>query len=116
MFPGVSREAHACCDSERLRSEADMAEQVTRRGPKPPARHKRAVASAQHPVVCECMLDVLRDGGSAADAAVAGALTDGVVENLLTSYGGLVTLLYWDAASRTCHQLISTGAFPPDLP
>jgi gamma-glutamyltranspeptidase / glutathione hydrolase len=94
----------------------DSARFITTRGPKTSVRHKRAVASAQHPIVCETMLQTLAAGGSAADAAVAGALTDGVVENLLTTLGGLVTLLYWDASTGTCHQLISTGAFPPDLP
>ncbi|MBR0757985.1 gamma-glutamyltransferase [Bradyrhizobium jicamae] len=95
---------------------ADNPDHVTSRGPKVAVHHKAAVASAQHPIVCETIIDVLKRGGSAADAAVAGALTDGVVENLLTTYGGLVTLLYFDAATRTTHQLLSTGAFPPDLP
>jgi gamma-glutamyltranspeptidase / glutathione hydrolase len=95
---------------------ANNAKYITTRGPKASVHHKRAVASAQHPIVCETMIKTLASGGSAADAAVAGALTDGVVENLLTTLGGLVTLLYWDAASHTCHQLISTGAFPPELP
>ena len=95
---------------------ADNPDHVTTRGPKPSVHHKSAVASAQHPIVCETMIRTMEAGGSAADAAVAGALADGVVENLLTTMGGLVTLLYWDASTKTCHQLISTGAFPPDLP
>src|SRR5438105_1190579 len=84
-------------------------------GPQTVARGKRAVASSSHPAVTDTMLDVLRRGGNAADAGIAGCLVQAAVEPHLTSYAGTVTCLYWDAATRTVHQLESSGTLVPGL-
>jgi gamma-glutamyltranspeptidase / glutathione hydrolase len=44
-------------------------------GPKEVVHGKRAVASSQNPIVTQTMLDVLEAGGNAADALVAGCIT-----------------------------------------
>jgi gamma-glutamyltranspeptidase / glutathione hydrolase len=85
-------------------------------GPKCVARGGKAAVSTQHAITTETMLEVLENGGNAADAAVAGAMVDAVVENLFTNHAGTVTLLYWQASTRSCHQLISSGTFPYGLP
>jgi len=62
-------------------------------GIKPVIRDKQAVCSTSHPLVTATMLDVLRSGGNAFDAAVAGCLLQPVVEPHLTTHGGSLTVL-----------------------
>lgn len=88
---------------------------IVDQGPKPLA-HGKAVASTGNPIVTETVLDILRAGGNAADAAIAGALVQAVVEPHLTSHAGMVSFLYWDAAAGKAHQLNSLGTLPSDLP
>lgn len=75
----------------------------------------RAVASSQHPLVTDAMIGVLDDGGTAADAAIAGALVHGVVQQEMTTYTGTVTFLYYDAPSGEIHELNSWGTIASDL-
>lgn len=88
---------------------------IVDQGPKPLASGK-AVASTGNPIVTETVLDILKSGGNAADAAIAGALVQAVVEPHLTSHAGMVSFLYWDAASNRAHQLNALGTLPADLP
>jgi len=94
----------------------DGCEGYPRLGPKPVARDKKAAASSSHPIVTRTMLDVLRSGGNAADAVVAGALMSATVEPHMTNHGGAVTCLYWDAKTQKPYALNSTGTVPPGLP
>ena len=63
-----------------------------------------AGVAAGHPVTTEVGLRILAAGGSAADAAVAAALTCCVAESVLTGIGGGGFATYYDAATRevTC--------------
>jgi gamma-glutamyltranspeptidase/glutathione hydrolase len=88
---------------------------IVDQGPKPLACGK-AVASTGNPIVTETVLKILAEGGNAADAAIAGALVQAAVEPHLTSHAGMVSFLYWDAKTKTAHQLNSIGTLPPDLP
>ncbi len=65
-------------------------------GPKPVAHGGRAMVSSSHPAVTKVMVDVLREGGNAVDAAVAGSLVQPVYEPHMTNHAGTVALLYWD--------------------
>lgn len=47
-------------------------EDLPRQGDKKVVRGMRAVASSHHPVVTQTMLDVMKAGGNAVDAATAG--------------------------------------------
>ncbi|MCC7134756.1 MAG: gamma-glutamyltransferase [Gemmatimonadales bacterium] len=91
-------------------------ETLPRIGMKPVARDKRAAASSSHPIVTRTMLDVLRAGGNAADAVVAGSLMSATVEPHMTNHGGCVTCLYWDAKTQRPYALNSTGTIVPGLP
>jgi gamma-glutamyltranspeptidase/glutathione hydrolase len=62
------------------------------------------------------MIDVLRGGGNAVDAATAGALMSATVEPHMTNHGGSVIMLYWDARTAKAYQLESTGTLVPGLP
>jgi gamma-glutamyltranspeptidase/glutathione hydrolase len=58
------------------------------------------MVAAAHPLAVEAGLDVLRRGGSAADAAVAVQMMLGVVEPQASGIGGGGFLLYYDSATR----------------
>jgi gamma-glutamyltranspeptidase / glutathione hydrolase len=90
--------------------------QLARQGPKDVARGKRAVASSQSPIVTQTMLDVLKSGGNAADAVVAGSITQAVVQLDHTNHTGSVSFLYWDAKTSKTYYLNSQGTFVARLP
>jgi gamma-glutamyltranspeptidase / glutathione hydrolase len=83
-------------------------------GPKPVTRGKRAVCSSSHPTVTDAMLQVLKDGGNAVDAAVAASLVQAVVEPHMTNHAGSVLFLYWDAATSQAYHLNGMGTLVPD--
>lgn len=93
---------------------SDLSRYIVDQGPKPLARG-RAVASTGNPIVTETVMNVLASGGNAADAAIAGALVQAAVEPHLTSHAGMVSCLYFDAGTRTSHQLNALGTLAPDL-
>jgi gamma-glutamyltranspeptidase/glutathione hydrolase len=99
-----------------LGEQAGPCAELPRIGPKEVIRGKRAVAASQHPIVTQTMLDVLRSGGNAADAAVAGCITQATVQPDMTNHTGTVTFLYWEAKSGRAHQLISSGTLVDRLP
>src|SRR5579863_4726338 len=69
---------------------------LTHQGSKIVVRDKKAVASSQHPIVTNTMLEILRSGGNAADAAVGGAITQTTVQLDVTNHTGTVAFLYWE--------------------
>src|SRR5579871_3257076 len=89
---------------------------LSRQGPKAVVRGKRAVAASQHPIVTETMLAVLKSGGNAVDAAMAGAITQATVQLDMTNHTGTMTFLYWEATSGKAYQLNSMGTLAPTLP
>lgn len=87
---------------------------IADQGPKPLAEG-RAVASTGNPIVTETAIAILAAGGNAADAAIAAALVQAVVEPHLTSHAGMVSCLYWDGTKAQAHQLNALGTLAPDL-
>src|SRR5687768_13044582 len=87
-----------------------------RQGPKEVVRGKHAVASSQHPIVTQTMLDVRQAGGTAMDAVIAGSITQATVQIDMTNHAGTVSCVYWDAKSGSTHYLNSMGTLHPDLP
>jgi gamma-glutamyltranspeptidase/glutathione hydrolase len=88
---------------------------LSRVGKKPVVRGKKAVASSQHPIVTDTMLDVMREGGTAADAAVAGCLVQATIQQEMTNHTGTVDFIYWDAKSGKAHELNSSGTLVSGL-
>ena len=84
-------------------------------GPKSAIDGSSAVASSQHPIVTETMLDVMREGGNAVDAAIAGCLVQATVQQDMTNHTGTVSMLFYEAATGQVHELNSMGAVVPDL-
>ncbi|MES2710652.1 MAG: gamma-glutamyltransferase [Pseudomonadota bacterium] len=73
---------------------------------------RRGAVASNHPVATQAGLDVLRSGGNAADAAVAVALTLGVVEPHMSGLGGDGFYHVWDVAQGRGRVFNGTGAAP----
>ena len=91
-------------------------ENLARVGPKPIANGNQAVCSSSQPIVTDVMLQVLRDGGNAIDAAISGSLVQAVIEPHMTNHAGTIMLLYWDAKTGKAYQLNGMGTLIPDMP
>jgi gamma-glutamyltranspeptidase / glutathione hydrolase len=71
-----------------------------------------AGVAAGHPATCDAGLEILEDGGSAADAAVAACLASCVAETVMTGLLGGGHALYWDGATARnldCFVTVPSG-------
>lgn len=84
-------------------------------GPKGPVTGLKAAVTTDSAIVTETMVNVLKAGGNAADAGIAGAMVQAAVEPFMTNHAGLVTFLYYEARTGNVHQLDSLGAHPSGL-
>jgi gamma-glutamyltranspeptidase/glutathione hydrolase len=74
------------------------------------ARH--GMVAASHPLAVEIGVGVLRDGGTAVDAAIAVNAALGFLEPVACGIGGDLFALVWDAESRKLHGLNASGRAP----
>ena len=65
----------------------------------------RAGIAAGHPATVEAGIEVLADGGSAADAAVAASLASCVAETVMTGLLGGGHAIHYEAASGRARNL-----------
>ncbi len=94
----------------------DLSRYVVNPGPKTPVSGLKAAVTTDSAIVTETMVKVLKEGGNAADAGIAGCLVQAAVEPFMTNHAGLVTFLYYEARTGRIHQLDSQGTFPSGLP
>ncbi|HKY93267.1 MAG TPA: gamma-glutamyltransferase [Nevskiaceae bacterium] len=94
----------------------DLSRYIVNPGPREPVMGLRAAVTTDSAIVTETMVNVLRAGGNAADAGIAGALVQAAVEPFMTNHAGLVTFLYYEAKTGKVHQLDSIGGHPSGLP
>lgn len=92
-----------------------MNDTLPNQGPKPVARAKNAMASSSHPAVTKVMVDVMRDGGNAVDAMVAGSILQPVYEPHQTNHAGTVVVLYYDADTERAYFMDASAEFPGGL-
>ncbi len=78
--------------------------------PPPPAT--AGFVSSAHPLATEAGLEVLRDGGSAIDAAIAIQAMLGLVEPQSSGLAGGAILLHYDAATRSIDSYIGRERAP----
>ena len=71
-----------------------------------------AAVAAGHPATARAGVEILEDGGSAADAAVAACLASCVAETVMTGLLGGGHAIYFDAASGTASNLDCFCAVP----
>jgi gamma-glutamyltranspeptidase/glutathione hydrolase len=100
---------------EGSKAAPDRPAALSRVGPKPVVRGKKAVASSQHPIVTETMLDVLREGGTAADAGIAGCLVQATIQQEMTNHTGTVDFIFWEAKTGKAYELNSSGTLVSGL-
>ncbi|MBP0444357.1 gamma-glutamyltransferase [Roseomonas sp. SSH11] len=81
-----------------------------------PARATRQMVAAAHPLAAQAGLDILRAGGSAADAAVAIQAMLSVVEPNASGLLGGSLLLHWSASSRRLDGYEGLASAPAAAP
>ncbi len=73
---------------------------------------RRGMVAASNPLAAQAGVNILRQGGNAADAAVAAAAVMNVVAPASTGIGGDVFALYYDAQTETVSALNGSGRAP----
>jgi gamma-glutamyltranspeptidase/glutathione hydrolase len=68
--------------------------------------------AAGHPATAAAGMEVLRAGGSAADAAIAATFASCVAETVMTGLGGGGFAVHWDATARQAHLIDFFVAVP----
>src|SRR5579872_57383 len=100
----------------QAREVRDLADRA-RLGWKEGARGSRGMVISSHPIATRAGLDMLRRGGNAADAALATAIAQTVVEPHMSTITGSLCLLYWQAATEeTTYLNAEIGAPLAPLP
>jgi len=76
---------------------------------------KRGMVAAESPLAAEAGLRILRQGGNAADAAIAAAAVNNVAAPASTGIGGDCFALYYDAKTRQVTAMNGSGRAPQAL-
>lgn len=74
-------------------------------GRKPVAVADTAMVSSSHPVVTDAMLNVLRNGGNAVDAAITAVILQTVIEPQMTTLAGSMAMVYYEAETGKLYHL-----------
>jgi len=76
---------------------------------------QNGLCATSHPIAAQVAVQVLRSGGNAADAAIAGALVLGIAEPQMTGIGGDCFVLVKPAGSEEIVALNGSGRAPKGL-
>lgn len=76
---------------------------------------KHGMVATSHPLAAQAGLDVLKAGGTAADAAIATNAMLGLVEPMSCGIGGDLFVIYWDAKTEKLYGLNASGRSPYSL-
>ncbi|WRH76675.1 MAG: gamma-glutamyltransferase [Sphingobium sp.] len=76
---------------------------------------QNGMVATSHPLATQIALDVLKDGGSAVDAAIAGNAALGLLEPTGNGIGGDLFAIIWDPKTGKLHGLNASGRAPKGL-
>ncbi|MFO7938594.1 MAG: gamma-glutamyltransferase [Bacteroidales bacterium] len=76
---------------------------------------KHGMASTSHPLASQIAIDVLKQGGSAIDAAIAANAALGLMEPTGSGIGGDLFAIVWDAETEKLYGLNASGRSPKNL-
>lgn len=76
---------------------------------------RNGICATSHPIAAQVAIEVLKSGGNAADAAIAGALVLGIAEPQMTGIGGDCFVLVKPAGSEDVVALNGSGRSPMGL-
>ena len=77
-----------------------------------PVLATKGICATSHPLAAQVALDILKRGGNAMDAAIAGAVLLGFCEPAMTGIGGDCFVLYTDPGSKKIRALNGSGRAP----
>ncbi len=73
------------------------------------------MVATSHPLATQIGLEILKQGGSAVDAAIAANAALGLMEPTGNGMGGDLFAIVWDAKSKSLHGLNASGRSPKSL-
>jgi gamma-glutamyltranspeptidase / glutathione hydrolase len=76
---------------------------------------RSGIASTEHPLASQAAAEILAEGGTAADAAIAANAVMGVVSPMMCGIGGDMFCLVYDAKTGRTHGLNASGWSPKAL-
>lgn len=76
---------------------------------------QQGMVATSHPLATQVSLDILKMGGNAMDAAIAGNAMLGLVEPTGSGIGGDLFAIIWDAETRSLYGLNASGRSPKSL-
>jgi gamma-glutamyltranspeptidase/glutathione hydrolase len=76
---------------------------------------QHGMACTSQPLATQAAIDILKQGGSAVDAAIAADAVLGVVEPMSCGIGGDLFAIVWDTKTKKLHGLNASGRSPGNL-
>lgn len=76
---------------------------------------QNGMAATSHPLATQVAIDILKQGGSAVDAAIAANAMLGLVEPVGSGIGGDLFAIVWDADTKKLYGLNASGRSPKSL-
>ena len=76
---------------------------------------EHGIVATSQPLAAQAGLEILKQGGTAADAAIATNAMIGLVEPMSCGIGGDIFVIYWDAKTQKLYGLNGSGRSPYKL-
>ena len=113
----INRVVIICCIVFQLFVNAEAQDRVTGRtfATRSEVIAAHGMAATSQPLATQVCLDILKQGGNAIDAAIAGNAMLGLVEPMSNGIGGDLFAIIWDAKTKKLYGLNASGRSPKSL-